>query len=227
MRSSNRQRRILRPRAAPGVAGAFVIAALALIGARALEPCEAEPPVIAVVATAEHELHVNGQPVAPGTGLREGDRISSVRGMAVLFIKGNRSALLRDGATVRLSEGGARVELQHGRARFEVIRKNGAPNPFRVDVGKAVVEVRGTVFAVERTWTDERVLVAVQEGEVLVTGATQAVTLRADQELTVVAGDVSAVRPVGTVSLREDRGDPNLLKRLKQRAGKLVSDWAP
>ncbi len=200
--------------------------ALALTGGALLLHRLGRPPVVAVVAAAESEVHVDGTLVGYGTKVRAGSRVQAVKGDGLILLDGGRSAVLREGASLLLGGDGGQVSLERGRVRFEIRTKEALPNPFRVDAGMAGVEVLGTIFVVERRPTDERVLVAVQEGRVRVRGAKAERSLGAGEEATVVKGRLGPARPVAQGSLREDR-QPALLERLWKRAGRLIDDWGP
>lgn len=202
--------------------GVILVGATAALAARFHRPGAS---AIGIVAAADGDVRVNGALVPIGRALADGDEVKAVKGSAIILLRGDRSVVLREGAALVVADGGAKAKLLRGRARFEVVRSAGLPNRFSVDLGAAQVDVLGTVFAVERAWTDERVLVAVQEGRVRFNGTEGEVFLSAGEEATAVAGRVGPARKVSQTSLREDRAEPGLLKRLKQRAGKLVDDW--
>lgn len=184
-------------------------------------------PVVGVLAVADLDVRVNDEPATTGAELVEGARIHVVKGDAIVLLKGNRSVVLREGSALQLGPSGASVTLARGRARFEVTRVGDQPNPFRVHAGAAAIDVLGTVFAVERSTSDERVLVAVKEGRVRVSTAKAETFIGGGEEATVVGERVSRLRPASASSLREDGNEKSFLERLRQRAGKLFHDWTP
>ncbi len=96
----------------------------------------------------------------------------------------NRTQSLADGSTVmlggdtrvevRLSRGARQLILTHGEALFIVARD--PQRPFTVRAGDATVTATGTAFNVRRS--DDRVIVAVMEGRVLVEPAKPAAAMQ-------------------------------------------------
>jgi transmembrane sensor len=100
-------------------------------------------------------------------------------GRALLLIEGSsrRSTALSDGSRIQLwvhsalevleNDGDTFVcALRRGQARFDVVP--GGPRRWRVEVGAVAIEVVGTRFRVDRR--DDRVIVEVEQGTVLVRG---------------------------------------------------------
>ncbi|MBI5481634.1 MAG: FecR domain-containing protein, partial [Deltaproteobacteria bacterium] len=196
------------------LAAAAAAAALVVVGVIALR---GGGPV-GTVHTAGKELLVDGEVAAAGQPVREGAWVEARRGDSTLLLAGKRGVLLREGARARFEDGGAWAVLEAGRARFSVRPGLG---PFTVAAGEARIEVRGTVFVVERR-ADGETLVAVHRGEVRVAGSGAAVTLGEGQETTVARGGVpTPARAVRPGSLEEDRGG-DLLELLRRAWQSLV-----
>lgn len=160
-------------------------------------------PTVGRVFTAGAELTIDGEPALADQRVARGAKVTAVKGDSALLLDGQRGVLLREGASARIEASGARVVLEAGRARFSVKPHVGA---FEVLAGKTRVEVKGTVFVVDRKGDDET-LVAVHRGEVEVHDAETTVAVKAGQETTVKAGAASPVSEVRKGSLVEDRDD--------------------
>lgn len=143
----------VRPRGAffLQVAGALLVCiALAFVVARRPSPLQFDPegavPLGKVVAAAATERSLR---------FDDGSEI-------LLRERSELSVLSNEGASFV-------VALRSGRARFSV--EPGGPRKWMVDAGELSVEVVGTVFVVERT--HEAVVVSVERGKVVVTGAVE------------------------------------------------------
>ena len=123
--------------------------------------------------------------------------------------------------------GGEEATLYHGRAQFEAADEHMEPRPIRVRAGQVEIDLHGTSFTVERTRTDDRVRVTVQEGGAHLVAMDGERSLKTGEETTVVRGRVGPVRAVGDRRLREDPAEAPRLDRLKKRAARLLDDWAP
>jgi ferric-dicitrate binding protein FerR (iron transport regulator) len=160
-------------------------------------------PTVGKVLTAGAELTIDGQPAAVDQPVPRGAKVIAAKGDSALLLDGQRGVLLREGAIARVEGAGDRVSLEQGRARFSVKPNAGR---FLVLAGKTEVEVKGTVFVVDRK-TNEETLVAVHRGEVEVRDGQKAVAVKGGQETTVKAQVASPAVEVRPGSLAEDRGD--------------------
>ncbi|HZA51458.1 MAG TPA: FecR domain-containing protein [Myxococcaceae bacterium] len=188
-------------------------------------------PEIGLLVSTDGELRVNGQIASAGMPLRDGGRIDVVRGDAIVRFGDVPVAVLHEGTSVTFDGAGSEATLHHGRAQFDVARQDDASNPFRVHAGSVDVDADDTVLIVERTRTDDRVLVVVREGEgaKVSTPAGQR-SLRRGEETTVVRGRIGGVRAVADRVVRNgppERADSAGLDKLKRRAGRLFERLAP
>ena len=187
-------------------------------------------PEIGFLVSGDGELRVDGQIAQPGTALRDGGRLDVVRGDAVVRFGDVPLAVLHEGTSVTFDGAGSEATLHHGRAQFDVASGSADPSStFRVRAGRVDVDARRTVFIVERTRTDDRVLVVVSEGD----GA-QVITpegersLKRGQQTTVVQGRIGTVRTLADRPSRSARTEqPENLENLKRRAGRLLEKLAP
>jgi transmembrane sensor len=106
--------------------------------------------------------------------------------------------------SARISRGLRRVELVKGEALFDVTHD--PSRPFTVDVGTALLEVRGTQFDVNRRPGEDGAIVAVIQGEVQVFSNTIASSIRrklgADlRHSSLTQGQQARVGPGATVQL--------------------------
>ena len=199
---------------------------------RALEKEFSAPaprPEIGLLVSADGELRVNGEIASPGTALRDGGRLDVVRGDAVVRFGDVPVAVLHEGASVTFDGAGSEATLHHGRAQFEVAGGDPASNTFRVRAGRVDVDAHGTVFVVERTRTDDRVLVVVSEGDgaEVITPEGQR-SLKRGEETTVVRGRMGVVRTVADRGSRGGRSErTDSLEILKRRAGRLFEKLSP
>lgn len=199
---------------------------------RALEKEFAAPPPqpeIGLLVSGDGELRVDGEIASPGTALRNGGRLDVVRGDAVVRFGDVPVAVLHEGTSITFDGAGAEATLHHGRAQFDVGDGDDSASAFRVRAGRVEVDAHGTVFIVERTRTDDRVLVVVNDGAgAKVTTSEGQRSLRRGEETTVVRGRMGAVRTLadrGSRTARPDRGDG--LENLKRRAGRLLQKLSP
>jgi len=200
------------PPARPFAAHRWMAGTAALAAAVLLLPfIPREPRTVGAVFASGGELAIDGKAVAPNDRVPGGALVNAVRGDSALLLEGQRGVLLREGARARFEKGGTEAILEAGRARFSVKPAQGS---FSVLAGGARVEVRGTVFVVERRSGDET-LVAVHRGEVRVSGGGSEVTLRDGQESTVTRGKPAAPARARDSSLEEDR-EGELVRRLRQ-----------
>lgn len=172
------------------------------------------PRAVGEVFAAGEELTIDGESAGVGDAIPSGAEVWAARGDSALLLRGKRGVLLREGSRARFSAKGTEASLAEGRARFAVKPGQG---DFAVVAGQTRVEVKGTIFVVERR-SDDETLVAVHRGEVQVTAKGGKVTLKEGQESVVTAGVPSAPRRASADSLQEDRGDFLVwLKRTWQR----------
>jgi ferric-dicitrate binding protein FerR (iron transport regulator) len=189
------------------------------------------PPEIGLLLGADGELRVNGEIASPGTALRDGSRLDVVRGDAIVRFGDVPVAVLHEGTSITLDSAGSEATLHHGRAQFEVVRVEDASKAFRVRAGRVEVGANRTVLIVERTRTDDRVLVMVREGsgaEVITPEGQR--TLQPGEETTVVRGRIGAVRTATNRVVRSgrpERADSAGLDNLKRRAGRLFEKLSP
>jgi ferric-dicitrate binding protein FerR (iron transport regulator) len=167
-------------------------------------------PEIGLLLSTDGELRVNGEIASAGMPLRDGGRIDVVRGDAIVRFGDVPVAVLHEGTSVTFDGAGSEATLHHGRAQFEVAHHDDASNPFRVRAGSVDVDADGTVLIVERTRTDDRVLVVVR-------GRIGGVRVAADR--------VAADRVVR--SGPPERAESAGLDKLKRRAGRLFERLAP
>lgn len=161
------------------------------------------PRPVGVIFAAGEQLTIDGRPAAVGDEVASGAMVEAGKGDSAVLLEGKRGVLLREGARASFGARGAEASLEQGRARFAVKPGQGH---FAVLAGEARVEVRGTIFVVDRK-SDEETLVAVHRGEVLVSAKDIEVTVRDGQESIVTSGTPSAPRRASSDSLQEDRGD--------------------
>ena len=161
------------------------------------------PRPVGVIFAAGEQLTIDGQPALVGDEVAAGAVVAAGKGDSAVLLEGKRGVLLREGARARFAARGAEARLEQGRARFAVKPGQGH---FVVLAGEARIEVRGTVFVVDRR-SDEETLVAVHRGEVLVSAKEVEVTLGEGQESIVTRGIPSSARRASNASLQEDRGD--------------------
>jgi ferric-dicitrate binding protein FerR (iron transport regulator) len=203
-----------------------------------------------LLVSGDGELRVNGEIASPGTALRDGGRLDVVRGDAVVRFGDVPVAVLHEGTSVTFDGAGSEATLHHGRAQFDVGGGGDPSSTLRVRAGSVEVDAHGTVFAVERTRTDDRVLVVVREGdgaEVITPDGQR--SLERGEETTVVRGRMGAVRTVadrsaararwehadgvgtGAVAGGSARGtrpeQADALESLKRRAGRLFERLSP
>lgn len=172
------------------------------------------PRSVGEVFAAGEELTIDGEPAAVGDAIPSGAEVWAARGDSAFLLEGRRGVLLREGSRARFSAKGTEASILEGRARFAVKPGQGS---FVVVAGQTRVEVKGTIFVVERRSEDET-LVAVHRGEVQVSGKGGQVSLKEGQESVVAAGIPSAPRRASSDALQEDRGDFLVwLKRTWQR----------
>jgi type 1 fimbria pilin len=177
---------------------------------------------IGLLLSADGELRMDGEIAAAGTAMRGGGRLDVVRGDAVVRFGDVPIAVLHEGASVTF-DSAAEATLHHGSARFEVTGSDDQNAAFRVHAGHVDVDAQGTVLIIERTRTDDRVLVVVREGdgaEVITPNGRR--SLRSGEETTVVRGRIGPVRTVAGGVARAERAEQPGLGRLKRRAGRLL-----
>lgn len=181
-------------------------------------------PSAGVVDVVGGALTADGEPLSAGDTLPAGVILSAEKGDSVLALDGEKVVLLREGSGLFVEGGAARsVILTRGRARFSVEHANG-DNPFTVRAGDAQVDVKGTLFVVQRM-SDSDTLIAVQEGRVAVKGGKGTVELGALEETHVRRGAVLPARRASAQSLDDDVAF-DLLKPIRKlkRAGEQLLD---
>lgn len=198
-------------------AGVAAAAAVILIAVRTFPLT----PVVGRVVSLSGEATIGEVSAALDTEIASDVPVEVRTGEMVISLEGGRTALLRAGAKVRLARGADTVTLEQGRGRFTVTPGQG---DFAVVAGTTVVSVKGTTFIVERKSADDT-LVAVHEGVVEVSADKGSVRLLDGQETTVKGGQPSAARAASRESLVEDRGSPDLLKKLKKEGTRILKGW--
>jgi hypothetical protein len=210
------------------VATLLGLAAIAVESLGAIAETPPTPPGAGVLLSPDGELRVNGEIAPIRTPIENGGRLDVLRGDALVQFGETPLALLREGTSVTFDDFGAETTLHHGRAQFEVANTDAGPRSLRVRAGHVAIHAEATSFAVERTRTDDRVRVTVQEGHARVVATNGQRSLRTGDETTVVRGRVGAVRSISHRSSRGgDVAEAPHVERLKQRAARLFHDWSP
>ncbi|MCC6527809.1 MAG: FecR domain-containing protein [Polyangiaceae bacterium] len=123
----------------------------------------------------------------------EGGYVRAVEPATVAFSDGSRAELRRGTAlrVLALEVEGAQLLVEGGHADFEVVHAPGRVARWSVVAGPFTVAVTGTRFSVDWDGSAQRLVVAVQEGAVVVRGplVEDGVTVRAHQALRAVPAE--------------------------------------
>lgn len=191
-------------------------------------------PEIGLLLSGDGELRVNGEVAAAGTALRAGGRLDVVRGDAVVKFGDVPLAVLHEGTSVTFDSAGTEATLHHGRAQFEVGNAEEQRGALRLHAGHVDIDAQETVMIIERTRTDDRVLVLVREGDgARVSTPDGQRSLKQGEQTTFVRGRMGPLRSSAERASRADRKDTHgaqadspPLDDLKRRAGRLLEKWA-